>query len=496
MPSPPTTRSIPLTSANRWRAFAVSVTVAALTILDMSKINVALPSIEAALGSSSTALQLIVAGYVLTFGLVLVPAGRIGDQRSRRTLFLIGLSLFTVTSLLCAIAPNTEMLLAARLMQGVAAGIQMPQVIGLIQELFPTPRERGQAFGIFGAIIGVAVAFGPTLGGVLIALGGPVDGWRWTFWMNVPLCLVVLALVAWKLPLIRQPSPKKLALDPWGILLFGLATLALMWPFLFTTGSPDDDPRRWWLLVVAAVLTAAFVAWERRYERSGKEPLIPLGLFRIPSYRNGTLLMTAYFAAGPPMFLLANLFLQTGGNYAAVYAGMVTIGFALSSSISSWVSGRWVVPHGPRLVVIGLLVVLAGVGGLAAAALYVPVEAVGWVMAAILTVAGFGAGLVISPNQALTLMEVPVKQGGLAGSVGQLGQRVGTSIGIAVGLSFFYATIHAEEGTQPHLAVYQDAYAVGMLAVAIFVALALLAGVADLGWRRRERANTVTDRSE
>lgn len=293
--------------------------VAAVTILDLSKVNVALPSIETALGSSSTALQLIVAGYVLTFGLVLVPAGRIGDQRSRRTLFLIGLALFTLMSLLCAIAPTTEVLLVARLLQGVAAGIQMPQVIGLIQELFPTPRERGQAFGAFGAIIGVSVAFGPTVGGLLIALGGPTEGWRWTFWMNVPLGVAAFVLVLWMLPTVRRPSAQRLSLDPIGIVLFGLATLALMWPFLFTTGSEQDDPNRWWLLLVAAVFTAAFVWWERRYEASGKEPLVPLGLFKIPSFRNGTLLMTAYFAASPPMFLLANLFLQTGAGLAGRY---------------------------------------------------------------------------------------------------------------------------------------------------------------------------------
>ncbi len=147
------------------------VAVAAITILDLSKVNVALPSIEEALGAGSTELQLIVSGYVLTFGLVLVPMGRLGDQRSRRALFIVGLSLFTVTSLLCAIAVSPVMLMVARLLQGVAAGIQMPQVLGLIQQLFQG-KERGRAFGLFGATIGIATAFGPTLGGLLILVGG------------------------------------------------------------------------------------------------------------------------------------------------------------------------------------------------------------------------------------------------------------------------------------------------------------------------------------
>ena len=142
MSQPPVTRSIPVSEQHRWRAYWICAGVAALTILDLSKVNVGLPSIEAAFDASATQLQLIVAGYVLTFGLTLVPAGRIGDQRSRKTLFVVGLSLFLVTSLVAALAPNITVLLVARLLQGVAAGIQMPQVLGIIQELFRGP-ERG-----------------------------------------------------------------------------------------------------------------------------------------------------------------------------------------------------------------------------------------------------------------------------------------------------------------------------------------------------------------
>ena len=146
---PATTAVIPLGSGARWRAFWVCAAVAAITILDMTKVNVALPAIGEVLGASSTQLQLIVSGFVLTFGLTLVPMGRLGDQRSRRTLFVVGLSLYTLTSVACALAPTAEFLLVARLLQGAAAGVQMPQVIGMTQELFQG-RERGRAFGLFG----------------------------------------------------------------------------------------------------------------------------------------------------------------------------------------------------------------------------------------------------------------------------------------------------------------------------------------------------------
>lgn len=474
-----------LDDKNKWRAFWVCVVVAAITILDLSKVNVALPSIENALGASSTQLQLIVSGYVLTFGLILVPAGRLGDQRSRKTLFLIGLTLFTLASVACAVAPTAELLLAARLLQGVAAGIQMPQVIGLIQQLFRGP-ERGRAFGLFGAMIGIATAFGPTLGGLMIALGGSQDGWRYIFWMNVPLGIIALVL-AWRiLPATSKSGYGRLDLDPIGIAIFGVTVLALMWPFLFTTGAPTDDPSRWWLLVVFVLAAAAFVAWERRYAAGGRAPLVPLKLFRVGSFRNGTLLATVYFAAMPAMFLLTTLYLQLGLGLEPVFAGMVTIGFALTSAFSSWRGGLLVERYGRSLVVVGLAILLVGLGLLMAAAILTPPSITPFVMAAAFLIGGTGGGLVISPNQTLTLHDIPPVEGGLAGSVGQLGQRIGTAIGTAVALSLFYSTLYNERNSgQGTVELYHHAYGVGMLSATLFFAVAMFIGVVDLGARKR-----------
>ncbi|MFE1644049.1 MFS transporter [Microbacterium sp. P01] len=481
----PQTLTIELSPAKRWRAFWVCVTVAAITILDLSKVNVALPSIEQAFDAGSTELQLIVSGYVLTFGLFLVPMGRLGDQRSRRMLFIVGLSLFTLASLACALAPNTTVLLVSRLIQGIAAGIQMPQVLGLIQQLFQG-KERGKAFGLFGATIGVATAFGPTLGGLMIALGGASDGWRYIFWMNIPLGLAAIGLAAWVLPSTRAAGKKKkIELDPVGVLLFGLTIIALMWPFLFTTGSPADNPQRWWLLVAFVLFAAGFVAWERRYAASGRQPLIPFGLFDVSSFRNGTLLQAMYFAAAPSLFLLTTLYLQSGLGIEPVFAGMVTIGFALASAISSWVGGNIVIKYGRPVVVWGLVLVLVCIAGLVLTALYVPDSITPFVMAGVMVIGGIGGGLVIAPNQTLTLADIPVKQGGLAGSVGQLGQRIGTAIGTAVALALFYATIYRENGATGDAIVYHDAYGFGMISVGLFIAGAFIISVVDLSARRR-----------
>ncbi|WP_434968791.1 MFS transporter [Microbacterium sp. bgisy207] len=489
--SHPRTTDIALTNPARWRAFGVAAAVAAITILDLSKVNVALPSIEQALGAGSTELQLIVSGYVLTFGLFLVPMGRLGDQRSRRALFLVGLVLFTLSSLACALAPNIIVLMVCRLLQGVAAGIQMPQVLGLIQQIFQGA-ERGRAFGLFGATIGLATAFGPTLGGLMIALGGPDDGWRWIFWMNVPLGIAAIAAAVWVLPTTRVHTGRRVALDPVGVILFGITVLALMWPFLFTTGSPDDDPRRWWLLTVFLLFAGLFVAWERRYAARGNAPLIPFSLFRIGSYRNGTLLATSYFAALPALFLLTTLYLQTGLELEPVFAGMVTIGFAIPSAIASWVGGNLVSRVGRPLVVGGLIMVLVAAGGLVLVAVFASPAATPWIMGAVMILGGLGGGLVLSPNQTLALADVPVREGGLAGSVGQLGQRIGTAVGTAVALALFYATIYRETGTRDSLVVYHDAYLIGMSSVAVFIALAFIVSIVDMSRRRaaaREEAS-------
>ena len=470
----------------RWEAFWVCVGVASLTILDLSKINVGLPAIEDSLGGGASELQLIVAGYALAFGLSLVPAGRLGDIHSRRLLFIVGLCSFMVASILCAVAPTIEFLVVARILQGVAAGIQMPQVLGLIQQLFQG-ESRGRAFGLFGAVIGISTAFGPTLGGLLIGLGGEEAGWRLMFWINVPLGLVALFFAMRLLPKRQKHEREHTELDLVGILLLGIATLGLMLPFVLTTGAPTDDPNRWFWMVVFVLASAAFYWWERRFQRIGKSPVVHFSLFRTSSYRNGILIATAYFAAVSPYFLLVTLFLQEGLGLAPVYAGMVSIAFALASAVTSWIGGRLVNRWGRQLVVLGLLTVVIGFVLVLLAGLFAPADIAPWLISAAMTVTGAGGGLVISPNQTLTLTEVPVTEGGVAGSMAQVGQRVGTAIGVAAVISTFYATLYAEANQPDRVHVFRDGFLNGMLVVLGLVAVALVIALVDLCGRRGEK---------
>jgi len=477
----------------RWQIFAVCVAVASLTILDLSKVNVGLPSIEESLGAGSSELQLIVAGYALAFGLALVPAGRLGDIHSRKLMFTIGLSTFTVASVLCAIAPDITSLLVARTLQGIAAGIQMPQVLGLLQQLF-VGKERGRVFGIFGATIGVSTAIGPTLGGLLIAIGGPTDGWRLLFWMNVPLGILALGFAIRLLPATAKKTGARTELDLVGILLLGTATFSLMLPFVLTTGGPGDNPLRWLWLASFAVATAMFIGWERRYRRLGKSPVVQFSLFRESSYRNGLLVATAYFGALPALFLIATLYLQQGLGIEPVFAGMVGITFALAAAFTSWLGGRLVDRYGRLLVVAGLVSVIVGFALVICAAILLPPDLSPWYMAAAMTVAGAGGGFVISPNQTLTLAQVPVAMAGVAGSMSQVGQRVGTAIGVAAGSSTFFATLYREEGQASSLSIYHDGFRNGALVSLGLVVVALTFALLDL--RSRHLAATSAARVE
>jgi EmrB/QacA subfamily drug resistance transporter len=478
-----------LATSSKRPAFAVSIAVGALTILDLSGVNVALPSIQKSLSADSTQLQLIVAGYALAFGLALVPAGRLGDVRSRRMMFLIGLIGFATASALCALAPNIVWLTVTRFLQGAAAGVQMPQVLGMIQQLYQG-EARGRAFGVFGAMVGIATAIGPTLCGALIALGGEEEGWRFLFWFNVPCGAIALFFALKYLPRDQAPAPGGTQLDPIGLVLLAVAILGLMLPFLLTTGASTDDPLRWLWLIAFVVGGAGFLLWERAYRKRGFSPIVHLELFRHRSYRNGILIATVYFAGMPASFLVTTLFLQEGLGTAPLLAGLVSVPFAAGSAVAAWIGGRLVQRLGRALVVGGLVVVIVGVTALLAAATLTPPGIAEWFMAGAMLIGGIGGGLVISPNQTLTLSEIPSEEGSAAGSLAQLGQRIGTAVGVALVTAVFFAAV---PGAGKHsIADYHLAVRDGYLVTLALLAVSLIIGVVDLRERKHSESRAST----
>jgi EmrB/QacA subfamily drug resistance transporter len=461
----------------RWKALTVCLVAGFMTLLDVSIVNVALPSIRTGLDAPQSTLQWVVSGYALTFGLVLVSAGRFGDMYGRRNAFVFGVVLFTVASAAAGIAQNPILLVVARLVQGVAGGVINPQVSGLIQQLF-RGSERGRAFGMLGTVIGVSTAIGPLLGGVLINLGGDTDGWRLVFYVNVPIGVLAVVL-AYRY--IRPPAagrrPRE-STDPVGVLLLAAGVVLVLLPLV--EGQEWRASARWPTLLAGLVVLAAFAAWERRYGRH-HQPVVDLSLFRRRSYALGALLGALYFAGFTAIFFILTLYLQNGLGYSALEAGLATTPFAAGSAVTALFGGRIVTRLGRPLVVAGLVLVAVFLAVTALAVELVPGTHVAWATAVPLLLAGLGSGLVISPNQTLTLSEVPVSRAGAAGGVLQTGQRIGAAVGIAAIGSAFFSEVASSHGD------YASAFRHSLLVTIAFVLVALVVAVIDVITSRRDR---------
>src|SRR3954470_8074177 len=458
-----------LPDPDRWKALAVVLAAGFMTLLDVSIVNVALPSIQQGLHTQQNALEWIVAGYALSLGLLLVPSGRFGDAHGRRPVFMVGVALFVVASVASGLAPTALALVLMRLLQGFAGGLITPQISGLIQSLF-RGEERGKAFGLFGSTIGVATAVGPITGGALIALFGAHEGWRAVFFVNLPIGAAILLLARRYLPAPTAAERRPQALDPVGVVLLGAAILCILVPFI--EQRTWHGPLRLALFPLAGVLLVVWVLHERRYART-REPLVSLDLFRIRSYLLGAPVGLIYFAGFIAVFFILTQYLQLGLGYPAWKSGLAATPFAIGGALVSPWGSRQVLRRGPKLVALGLATVLVGLAGVWLAVGAHPGNDVALWTALPLLVAGLGGGLVISPNLTLTLSQVPVERAGSAGGVLQTGQRIGTAAGIAVTGNIFYTQLASSHGD------FASAFRHGIISIATFAVAALVLVLAD-----------------
>jgi EmrB/QacA subfamily drug resistance transporter len=459
----------------RWRALAVSLVAAFMVLLDVSIVNVALPSIERRLGASAGTVQWVVSGYALTFGLALVPAGRLGDALGRRRMFLVALSAFVLTSALTGAAPTIGLLIAARLLQGVAGGMLIPQNTGLVQDLF-RGAERGRAFGFLGATVGVATAAGPVLGGLILAAFSGPDGWRWVFYLNVPVGLLALVLAARLAPSSPAGGRRGIHLDLVGSVLLGGGVLSLLLPLV--KADSGGLTRLWPLFGLAVLLLAAFARWELRTVRAGRQPLLDPRLTRTSGYAAGSAIGLVYFAGFTGIWLVFALFFQDGLGYSPLRSGLSVTPFALGVAASAVVAGRLVARLGRWLTVSGLTATVVGLVATALLLRHVGGHTATWVIAAPLLVAGIGGGMVTSPNITLTLQHVPAGMAGVAGGALQTAQRIGAAIGTAVLAMTFYRVLNATGHS------YSTAVSDTLLCASGLMALALLLAIGDFVRRR------------
>lgn len=458
------------TEPQRRHALLIGLVAAFMTLLDISIVTVALPSMERSLHMSGADVSWAVAGFALTFGLTLVPAGRLGDQYGRRTLFLIGLSLFAITAVVCGAAPDATVLVVGRLCRGVAAGLLAPQVIGLMQQMYSGP-GRGKAFGYYGATVGLSTAIGPLLGGVILQVFGTADGWRFVFYLPA-LVIVVTLVFAFRVLPADQPGRAPQAPDLAGALLLGLGIVAIMLPLLQATGAKAHP--RFWLFAVGAALLAAFTFWERRLRSRGGYPLVNLKLLTIRSYSVGTMIAAAFYSGFTGIFLVISVFFQQGLGYSALQAGLSTLIFTVGSFGSAIISGRIVHRTGRRTVVIGSGVATLGLATVALVADRWTGHDTPLILAAPLLVAGCGCGFVISANQTLTLHEITRADAGVAAGIYQTGQRIGTALGTALASALFFGELARTYGD------FHAAAGLGLVVPAVLVGVAFLIGLVDI----------------
>ncbi|GAA3245718.1 MFS transporter [Streptomyces thermocoprophilus] len=446
-----------------------------MTLLDVTIVAVALPSLQHGLNASAASVQWVVSGYALSFALALVPAGRLGDAVGRRRIFLAALAAFVVCSAAAGAAPTAGLLIAARVAQGAAAGCLAPQNSALIQQMFHGA-ERGRAFGLLGATVGVSSAVGPVVGGLVLTLASGPEGWRWIFYVNVPIGLTALLLGARLLPRVA-PGRGSRRLDLPGVGLLGAGVLALMLPLVFA--EDGGVARLWWLFPAGAALLVVFARWEHRVTARGGQPLLdPRLATGTRGYLPGATLGALYFVGFSGIWIVFALFFQNGLGYSPLSSGLVVTPFALGSATAAVVAGRLVERFGRLLTVYGLVTVMAGLGTTALLLGRAPTGALPWFAAPALLVAGLGSGCVISPNVTMTLRDVPVRMAGAAGGALQTGQRLGSAVGTALLPGLFYLVLNATGGD------HRAAVSVAVGAASATMLAAFAVAVAD---RRRDR---------
>ncbi|MEU9736405.1 MFS transporter [Streptomyces sp. NPDC048002] len=471
---------------NRWHALWVTLVAGFMSLLDVTIVAVALPTIQRGLDAGPAEVQWVVSGYALSFALALVTAGRLGDALDRRRIFLLALSGFTLFSAACGAAPDITLLVAARIAQGLAAGFMAPQNSALIQQMF-RGAERGRAFGFFGATVGISSAAGPLTGGAILALADGSEGWRWIFLVNVPIGIVALLLGLRLLPRVERSA--RGSLDVLGIALLGLGVLAVMYPLV--QADSGGVGRLWWLFPLGAVLLTLFTRRQFRLVARGSEPLLDPRLFTtVRGYAVGAGVGALYFIGFSGVWLVFALFYQRGLGFTPLESGTAVTPFALGSAGAAVVAGRLVDRFGRLLTVCGLSAVILGMGGTALLLWLVPGDAAPWMAAPALFVAGVGGGFVVSPNITMTLRDVPVRMAGAAGGALQTGQRLGAAVGTAALPGIYYLVLG---GTDHYRTALVTALAVALAGMAASLALATADWLRDRGASHRRCPDEVAN---
>ncbi|MFE3018171.1 MFS transporter [Streptomyces sp. NPDC059256] len=426
----------------RWIALAIVMTAAFMDLVDVTIVNIAIPSIERDLDASFGAIQWITAGYALAFAAGLITGGRLGDIYGRKRLFLIGITGFTLASALCGLAASSEMLVASRLLQGATAALMVPQVLAIVHATFPA-HERGKVFGLFGAIVGLGAVSGPLLGALLTEWNLFGLEWRPIFLINLP--VGIAGLILGRKYITESRAPKALRLDIIGVVLVTSAMLMLVYPL--TRGRELDWPL-WGHLCMAGslVVFAALVAYERYKARKDGSPLIELSLFTVKSFAAGIAVQLVFGIVCGIFFLVWTLYMQIGLGWSALRAGLTGVPFSIAVSVAAGLSVQKLVPRfGRKVLQAGALTMAAGMLLYIWEADHYGAEINSWQMMAPLVVMGVGMGLIVAPLTDAVLSDVPRGHAGSASGLISTTQQMGNALGLALVSVVFFGSIDERE---------------------------------------------------
>ena len=387
--------------------------------LDITAVNVALPSIGEQLHARLSGLEWTVSAYTVVMATLLLFSGSMADRLGRKRTLVIGLGVFSVASLLCSLAPSIELLVGFRVLQGIGASMLNPVAMSIITNTFTDPRERAQAVGVWGAVFGASMALGPIVGGALVSSAG----WEWIFLMNVPLGLAATVLTLRFVPESRAPKPRRF--DPVGQALVVVLLAAVTYGIIEAPDAGWTSPTTLVAFGAAAIALLALL----RYEPRRTEPLIDLRFFRSTPFSAAIALSVAAFASFGGFLFLNTLYLQDVRGLSPVDAGIAIVPIALMTVVLSPVSGRIVGRSGPR----GPLVI-AGIASSVASAMLVgigPRTPFAWLVAAYVLF-GVGFGFVNAPITNAAVSGMPREQAGVAAAIATTSRQFGQAIGVAI----------------------------------------------------------------
>jgi EmrB/QacA subfamily drug resistance transporter len=422
----------------RWVALVVVLVAGFMDLLDVTIVNVAIPSILTDLDAEYAEVEWVVAAYVLAFAALLITGGRLGDIYGRKRLFLIGVGGFTIASAVCGVAGDPAVLIGARFFQGAMAGLMVPQILSIIHVTF-RPEERGKVFGLWGGILGFASAAGLIIGGLLLDWNVADLGWRPIFLINIPVGL--LALLAGWLVVQESRSAHAPKLDLIGVVLAVTGVLMLVYPLL--EGRSLGWPAWIFLLMAGAVvLLALCVAYERHRARTVGSPLVVLSLFRARAFSSGMGVWLIFWIALGGFFILWTLYMQVGLGWSPLRAGLTATSFAVGGALGAGMAVEVLTPRfGRRVLMAGALLNAVGFASYSWVASHYGPEIDSWQMVAPLAIAGIGFGLLVAPMVDAILTDVPIPDAGSASGLLNTTQQVGMALGVALAGVLFFAQL-------------------------------------------------------